>query len=428
MSADRQVSGVPPRSGVRTAAIGAACASALDLLVVSHDGDDYVLGRPDLGRYVVVPEPGAVFVTALRAGEPVAAATARASRVAGTEVDGADFLEGLAAAGMFDMPTPTTTREPASGTGPARRIRWIKGVSPSAARPLFGPVAWSGYALATATVVALLIAVPPLRPTFEHWWWLPDPVLSVLLLLPPAWLLAGVHEAWHWLAGRSIGVPAVFRVSYRGIFLVFETDLTQLAGTPRRLRYRVFLAGLAIDVTLLAVALVLRLAYRTDVISMAGWVDRLLAALALNLMFGMVWQWAALVLRTDGYALLANALRCHDLARATRLVTKDRLLGLTEGETAELAAIGDRDRAVARWFGLLYLAGLVVMGWLLLRYAVPFGASMVWWVGDNVVHPVIASVTFWESAAVLAVVIGQYAVVPLLALRERRLRRAGVLR
>jgi hypothetical protein len=409
--------------------VDAGLAAALGRVVVAHDGEECVLGRPDLGLYVVVPRPGAVLVQALQSGELLAVATALASDVAGGEVDGKDFLAGLAAAGLWDPPVELD-QEPVAGrrSGRTRELRWIEGVSPAAARRLFGPVALSAYGLAAGSVVVVLVARPDLRPSYEHAWWLPDPVLSVLVYLPLGLLLAAAHEAWHWLAGRAIGVPAIFRVSYRGVFLVFETDLTQLVATPRRARYGALLAGMAFDVAALAVALGLRLAHRSDLVVLPGWLDRLLAAVVLVQLVAIGWQGAALFIRTDGYAVLANALRCHDLYRATWLTTKDRLWGLTATEITELGTISGHDRRVARWFGLLFLAGLVAMGWVAVTYFLPFLASMIWWVGHNLTHPSPGSIAFWESAAVVTILFGQCAAVPLLAWRERRLRRAGTLR
>lgn len=296
------------------------------------------------------------------------------------------------------------------------------------ARRLFGPLAWTGYGLAAGFAIVVLIVRPDLWPSYEHSWWLPDPVLAVLVLVPITLLTAAIHEAWHWLAGRAIGVPAIFRVSYRGIFLVFETDLTQVVTVPRRRRYGAFLAGMAFDVTLLAVALGLRLAHRTGVLVLPSWSDRLLAALVLVQTIVLIWQVAAVPLRSDAYAVLANALRCHDLYRATWLTTRHRLWGLNDAESTELAATGRHDRRVASWFGLLLLAGLIGMGWLAVTFIIPFVATMLWWVGHNLVHPSLGSVAFWESVAVAVIVLGRYAVVPLLAWRERRLRRAGALR
>jgi hypothetical protein len=408
--------------------VGSLPVTGLDRLVISHDGDEYVLGRPDLGIYVAVPEAGAVLVEVLRSGGSLAEATARASRVAGAEVDAQDFLDGLAAVGLWQPPAEPGAPAPAGRSRRGREIRWIEGVSPQAARRLFGPVAWSCYALAGAFVVAVLAARPDLRPSYEHAWWLPDPALSVLTLLPVTLLLAACHEAWHWLAGRAVGVSAVFRVSYRGIFLVFETDLTQIVALPRRRRYGPYLAGVAFDGVVLAAALGLRLAHRSDLVALPAWLDRLLAAVVLALLLATVWQLAALFMRSDAYAVLANALRCHDLYRATWLTTKQRLWRLTHAEAAELASISDHDRRVARWFGLLFLAGMVAMGWVAVAVTLPFLISMLGWVGHNLTHPSPTSLPFWESAAVATLVVGRYAAIPVLAWRERRLRAAGALR
>src|SRR6266496_2378893 len=176
-------------------------ASAIGRLVVARDGDECVLGRPDLGISVAVPEPAAVLVETLQAGGTLTEATAAASEAAGAEVDGQDFLDGLAAAGLLD-----TADELAGATDGSRQIRWIEGVSPRTAGRLFGRVAWTFYGLAAAFVAGVLLLRPDLRPSFEQNWWLPDPVLSVLVILSIGLLLAAVHEAWHWLAGRAVGV------------------------------------------------------------------------------------------------------------------------------------------------------------------------------------------------------------------------------
>lgn len=397
--------------------------SAVQLLVVVRDSGECVLGRPDLGIFVAVPEPGAVLIETLQAGGTLGEATARAGEAAGVEVDGPDFLDGLAAAGLLD-----TAGEQPGPAGGSRRIRWIEGVSPRTAGRLFGPTAWTVYGIAAAFAGGLLLVRPDLRPSFEHNWWLPDPVLSVLVFVPVWFLFAAVHEAWHWLAGRAVGVPAVFRVSYRGAFLVFETDLTQIVTTPRRKRYGPFLAGMAIDTVWLALALGLRLANREGVLGLPGLLDRLLAALVLLLAYGIGWQFAAVFLRSDMYAVLANALRCNDLYRATWLTTKDRIWRLTPAEIAELGSISDHDRRVARWFGVVYLVGMLFVGWMVLALVLPFLIGMLLWVKGSLANPSLTSAGFWESLAVALVVVGQVAAPAVLAVRERRLRRKGGLR
>jgi putative peptide zinc metalloprotease protein len=394
---------------------GSPLHAAVARLVLGRDGEAYVLGRPDLGLYVVVPEPGAVLVAALQNGATLDEATARASEVAGEEVDGVDFVTGLGEAGLFETGTG-----PGSGTG--RPIRWVEAVSPRTARLLFGPAAWIGYGLAAAFVVAVLVLRPDLRPTFEDVWFLPDPAAALLVFVPVGAALTALHEMWHWLAGRALGIAAVFRVSRRGVFLVFETDLTQIVTTPRRRRYVAYVAGACVDGVALAAALAARLAYREGVLGLPPVLDRVLGVVVLALVTSISWQVTAVCLRNDGYAVLANALRCHNLYRATWLTTKDRLFHLSDAEAEELAAIGDHDRRVARWFGVTYLASLLGMVWLALSFAVPSLIGLAMWTWRSLTSVAVTTLSFWESAALLLLLAAQAFGPALLARRERRAR------
>ncbi|MFC4015026.1 hypothetical protein ACFOY2_47975 [Nonomuraea purpurea] len=380
-------------------------------LTVAFDGEAWILGRPELGIFVTVPEPGAVFVTALQETGSLDEAAARAGEVAGEPVDGADFVDGLTAAGLLDPPA-----EAGEERG---RIKWIEGVSPRTAARLFGRAAWSFYAAAALFAVALLLFQPELRPSWEDAWFLPSPGLSALSWLVFGIVFGALHEVWHWLAGRAIGVPAIFRVSYRGIYVVYETDLTQIVTVPRNRRHGVYLAGMAIDTVVLATALGLRL------LEPPGPLDDFLAAVVLSQIFGIIWQWAALPLRSDSYALLANALRCHNLYRTTWLTAKAKLLRLTQDEAAELSEMSARDRQVARWFAVPYVAGIAVMVWIFFTGVLPLALSLGSWGLAQLGGGSIGSPGFWEALAVAVYITVQLGLPPLLALRERRLRRAG---
>ncbi|MFF4197922.1 hypothetical protein [Nonomuraea sp. NPDC001831] len=385
-------------------------------LTVAFDGDAWILGRPDLGIFVAVPEPGAVFVTTLQDGGSAAEAARRASEVAGEEVDGADFLDGLTGAGLLDPPAPLGERAPSG---------WIEGLGQDTAARFFGRTAWTCYAAAAVFVVTVLAFTPELRPSWKDAWFLPSAALSMLTYLLVDIAFSALHEAWHWVAGRALGVPATFRVSYRGLYIVFETDLTQIVNVPRRRRYGAYLAGMAIDVVVVATALGLRLLDRAGMLTLPETLSGLLGAVVLYRLVGIVWQWAAVPMRSDGYAVLANALRCHNLYRVTWLTAKAGLFRLPPAEAAELASAGERDRHVARWFALLYVAGVVAMAGMFVLVALPLLLALAQWGLVQLSAGTMGSAAFWEALAVTAYVATQLALPPLLALRERRLRRSG---
>lgn len=391
--------------------------SALAALTVTPDGDTYILGRPDLGTYVAVPEPGAILIHALRAGASLSEATRQASAAAGEDVDGHDFLTGLSQAGL--LTTGTASRP--SGL----RVRWFENLSPRVVRPLFGRTAWMMYTAAAAVALSLLVVRPDLRPSFEDLWFLSDPMWSLLAVISISIALAVGHECWHWLAARALGVPSRFRMSRRGLFLVFESDLSQLVTIPRRERYSPMLAGMAFDAVVLALSLGLRLGFREEIVVFHPLLDRMLGVVVIREVMFLVWQLCAVAWRSDGYAVLANALGCQNLYRATWLTTKSRIRRLTASEAEELAGISPHDRAVASWFALVYLAGGFAMVALLIDYVFPFTLGMIRWVHPNITALAPETLAFWQSLVFVVLMTAQFCATPAIELWERRLRRAG---
>ena len=403
-------------SPTKDAAVEADLRSALRSLTVDRDGDEYIIGRPDLGIYVAIPRPGVVLIEAFRDGAPLAEATALASDAAGEEVDGSDFLTGLGGAGLLDSPDGES-RAFVVGT----HIRWVDRIPQRVVKPLFGRVAWTFYTAALLSAVLLLLVLrPDLQPIFDDIWFLTDPIWSMLALFAVSAVITMGHECWHWLAGRALGVTARFRVSWRGVFVVFESDLSQLVTLPRRARYSPLLAGFAFDGVLLAAALLIRLGYREEFLAIPPLMDRLLGAVVFRQIVVLVWQFSGVAFRSDTYAVLANALGCHNLYRATSLTVKGGVWRLTGAEADELAGMGARDRSAAAWFWLVYIAGGFFMFWVAFTYLVPFTYGMIQWVGPNLIELAPNTFVFWQSLALVILLVGQFAVVPFIARRERR--------
>ncbi|MFI6476997.1 hypothetical protein ACIBH1_03620 [Nonomuraea sp. NPDC050663] len=382
----------------------------LRALSLVPEGDEVLVGDPESGTFVAIPAVGGVVIAALQEGASLTEAGRRAEEFVGEPVDVVAFVEVLRELGFLDEGEARATPVP---TGPVQTRSWVRGVSQEFARPLFGRVAWAIYGAAVFFDLTVLLLVPALRPDpATHAFAFPDIGLSALLLLPLSFALACVHEAWHWLAARSLDLPARFGIDRRMAFLVAETDLSQLWTVARRRRYGPLLAGLAIDASMLAVALLLRL-----LMTGPGVLDSLLATVAFILTFRMVWQ-AMVFLRTDLYAVMITYLGCRDLWRVKGLLLRRAFGRLSAAQAAELSAADPRDVRAGLWFRWLWLIGLgLVTVWLVLIAVPMLDRLLRWTVAELAAGP--GSWRFWYGLACSCVMLAPWLISGALAVRER---------
>jgi putative peptide zinc metalloprotease protein len=372
-------------------------------LTIQPDGGEYLIGDLARGNFIAVPEVGAVALRALQGGATVAEATARATAFAGTDVNVVEFVDVLRQRGLIrDSSTPPTERGPIGAerrtdrrTRPARAVDLVAGALFSTPSRAF-----AGLALLAGSLV--LVLEPALRPSWESIVFLPDPALALLINVLTVVTMAGIHEGFHWLAARRLGLPARVRVSRRGLFVVFETDLTRLWGAPRRQRYVALLAGSAFDGTVLGVSLVARLAHQQGWITLPETLNRYLAIVVLGAIVALVGQ-TPVFMRTDLYAVLVNALGCRNLYRVSMLLLKNRFVRLSSVERVELESSSARDRRIGRWFSGLYLIGILGLTYLLFGLFIPASFSLVVWSAQNVATTGVGTPVFWEALVVATV-------------------------
>lgn len=385
---------------------------ALKDLSVVREHDELVVGDPIAGVFFTVPEVGAVALQALREGKTVAEAATVASAYAGEEVNVLEFAEVLLGAGFVEA----IDGRPVAGAVAQPRSR-LERIPPAAARRLFGRPAWAVYGCLTAFWIAVFAARPDFRPSFEDWFFYPNPAVCLIVVTATAIVAAAVHELWHWLAARAQGVSARFSVSRRMFFPVFETDVSQLWSVERSRRYGPFLAGMALDSSVLALALGLRVAWAEGV-ALPPLVVRCLGALVLLTTLGLAFQFLVF-LRTDLYAVLTTVLGCRNLYRVNWLTLKRLVIGLPLAEAAELEQAHPRDRRVARWFGAVYVAGALWAAWVFVTFFVPGTLILGGWMFLSVTGAPIGSAMFWQALAIGSVLTLQ-ALLPLAVfIRER---------
>ena len=371
--------------------IGPASTLVFRPLSVVRQGEDYLVGDVERGDYIAVPDIGVLVIELLRSGRTVGEAAERASAAAGTEVDVADFARALCAQGFAGPGLPGLGGLPglaAAGGHEVSRSRW--------AAVLFGPYGWAVFGLTAAASAAIYLARPRLFPHSSDPFFLSSPVRSVAAATVVMLLLGFAHELCHLLAARAEGVPARITVSRRLYLLVLETDLTRLWSIPRRRRYAPLMAGIALDVSLLFAAQVTLLGQSAGWWPLPGAAARALAALS-YLQVAVIVPQFFVFLRTDIYAVLATATGCLNLWQVTRLTVRARLRLATAAQRAELARAGPRDLAVARWFGWVYAAGMVLATWFFLVYFLPVTIRLLSSMARALAGADIGHAAFWEA-------------------------------
>ncbi|MEV4072195.1 hypothetical protein ACGFJC_24730 [Nonomuraea fuscirosea] len=289
---------------VPAAEVGAGSVVRLHPLVVRPDDDDpemIVAGRPDLGEFVELPAVCGEVIRLLGEGRPIADVEAAIADEHDVELDVADFVESLAdlefVAEIDGLPLPGIAPKAAHFPGiTERHVRWL----------FAGPVRLVWLAVVAAAALTVVVR-PELFPHHRDFFWSEYTGLSVLVNTAFFSVLASVHEMMHLLAARSLGAPSRIAFGTRLHYLVVQTDVTAIWGVPRRHRYRVYLAGMASDLFLIATML-LAVAY----LPLPGFADALLRAFILTALLSLPLQ-AQIYMRTDLYFVLRDLLRCKDL-------------------------------------------------------------------------------------------------------------------
>jgi hypothetical protein len=379
-------------------------------LVFQEEPGGVTIGRTDIDSYGVFPPDGAALVRRLLDGSDPAEAARWYEGTYGDPVDLDDFLATLEELAFLRHDLPDAGSPPAPAPVPGRRVGDL----------LFSRGAGISYVLLVAAAVVTCWRHPELSPQPGH-------VFFSSYLLPVALVLAFgqvplilVHELFHLFAARRLGVRARIRLSHRLYFVVFETKMDGLVAVPRRARYLPIVAGMLADLMVAAV-----LVLGADLLwSVAGTGARICLALAFTTLLRTAME-TMLFLRTDLYFLATTVAGCVDLHTTSReMVTNQvwRVLGRRE-RLRDPERWDPRDRAAARWYVPLHLAGYGVALVLLVTVMVPITWRFLAATVTGLLHPSLGPAHFWDALGVLVLNGAQPAVAGLLALRERFLSR-----
>jgi hypothetical protein len=367
--------------------------------------DGVLVGRPDTESYAVLPADGAQLLRHLADGMPVAEAVSWYQATYAELVDIADFIGTLRELGFV--------REDGEQAAAPPRVRFQRLGSLA-----FSPPLWICYLSLVAACAVMMSRHPQVLPRPGNIFFVRSLIVVQLVVFATQVPALAWHEWFHVLAGRRLGLPTRLTVGRRLFFAVFETHLNALLGVPRRRRYLPFLAGTVADVLLFSALTLLAAA---DLSGSLAWVGRLALAVAYVTLLRISWQ-LCVFLRTDFYYVLTTALGCTDLAAASAAYLRGLggRVGLWAVRRRPDGEFSARDTALAPWFGLLTVIGLiaafVLVGMAICPALAEFAARL--WQGIS--SGTVGGSRFWDSAGSLAITLTELAVLPLLAGRHAR--------
>lgn len=378
---------------------------ALYPLTYLADGDEVTVGRRDVDSYAILPPDGAALVRQLADGMTPRAAADWYQRTYGEQVDMLDMLGALDEMGFL-----RAAAEPAPDVPDT--VRWQR-----LGQLAFSWPAWTAYVLLIAAAVVVMVRDPNVVPRYQDIFFTHSYSTVELVTFLGQFPLLLIHESYHVLAGRRLGLRSTLSIGRRLYFVVFETALDGLVTVPKRKRVLPILAGMVADLLVMAVLILLA----AGVPGLAG---RICMALAYGTLLRVIWQFY-FYLRTDLYVMFTTSIGCVDLHTVSLGVLRNTWRRLTRRPTLDESAWHPTDRRVARWYAWFVLIGYVTT---LLTFALAVVPIAYRFLSGVIGRFVTSGSTFaqlLDSGVFVGLNAAQVIVITALAVRDRRQRAAA---
>lgn len=324
-------------------------APAFHELTFVPEGAEVVVGRKDTGEYVVLPADGASLLRHMIDGASPAQAADWFAETFGEPVDIDEFLATLDELGFVRRAGET------AADSNVVRVRFQR-----LGKLLFAPATFIGYAALFVAFVIVLSDHHDLFPRPGQVFFTSSLVAVQLTITFGQLPLVFLHEAFHALAGRRLGLPSRLGVSNRLMYIVFETKMNTVMSVPRRQRYLPFLAGMICDLVQLSALDIFAQATRQadGALSLPG---RIALGFAFTVVMRLAWQFQ-FYLRTDLYYVLATRLNCYDLHAAGVALLRNRVWRwlARPHRAVDEQRFTERDRRIGTWYGPLVVFGMAV--------------------------------------------------------------------
>ncbi|MBC9716713.1 hypothetical protein H9Y04_29685 [Streptomyces sp. TRM66268-LWL] len=383
-------------------------------LACRSDRDEWIVGRMATGQFVALPEVGKRVIDLLQEGLSVPDVGVRLRQETGEDLDVREFvtalmdLEFVAEADGLPVPAAPPEPPPLSRVRP-RHVRWT-----------LHPALPVTAAVLVAAALVLLGHRRDLSLDFRTLLWSSHGSLVIALHASAGWALLLLHETAHLLTARATGVPGHIGLGTRLQFLVLQTDISGIELAPRRHRLTAYLAGIAVNLTAFALAVLGAAAVQPGTLP-----HRVLLALALTALLPLPFQ-LMVFMRTDLYFVLQDLTGCRDLygdgvAYAAylgrRLLRRPPRPGSPDGDPSAL--LPRHERRAVRIYTVVLVVGTAACLAFLAAITLPADLTLLSGAASGLVSGHSAAATL-DAAAVLVFLGGLHILWAVTWLRNRR--------
>jgi hypothetical protein len=326
-------------------------------LSVQQEGDLYIVGNTDLGDFYQFPPQGVRILHMLVHGETATTIKSRLATEDAATVDVDGFLAQLTDIGFIHPENQRHAAQDRLRTA-ASDTRRTFDIDARLARAIF-----SAPVLACCSAVVLYASLqaiqnPDVRLNVDAFYTPANktPLLIILVIL--SLMHTALHELGHMLAAARQGTRSKYGIGNRLWNIVAESDLTGILALPKSQRYLPLLAGLLVDILVIALLTILLSALLRH--GAGAFTVQIVQAFVLEIVIGIAWQFNVFV-KTDIYFVICNYLSYPDLDRDARTYLYDLLYRVSSGRFGRKAASGlFRNPIALRAFSAIWMVGRIL--------------------------------------------------------------------
>jgi radical SAM protein with 4Fe4S-binding SPASM domain len=359
-------------------------------LVITRQEEGYIVGREEIGTYAQFPEVGVETIRALQRTPSVTKVQNALQDRFGEEFDVQEFVRKIAKGGFVSSINDQLIETPRE-----EKVRSIfNNVSQRSVKWMFSKPASAFYLVFIALGLSIMLFNPRYFPRYSDFFVSQRYTIIGVVGFLVAFLLMFKHELAHLFAARAYGVNSRIRLNNRLMYIVMETDLSNLWLAPKKKRMTAYIAGTRSD--LMTISLFVILLYLKDTggfeyladttgisgfLSLGSYIESSIfyrfVKLVIFLSALMVVFQFMFYMRTDVYYMVAHGLDCKNLYEDARRLLKNGFRRIGGRKIISLeGSISSREMRIIKCYAFLHFVGVALVILLFLYFFLPITIVM----------------------------------------------------